>query len=142
MAKTNRPFIPLNLILLLAASWLAACTVQPTPTAQIPNPASQNCKNQGGVLQIESRPDGGQYGVCVFEDNYQCEEWALLRGDCAVGGVKVTGYITDAGRFCAISGGEYAVTSGSTAEDEQGTCTFSNGKVCGAAEFFNGECNP
>jgi hypothetical protein len=59
-----------------------------------------------------------------------------------VGGVKVTGYITDAGRFCAISGGDYAVTSGSTAEDEQGTCTFENGKVCDAAAFYNGNCSP
>jgi putative hemolysin len=32
----------------------------------------------------------GQYGVCFFEDNRQCEEWALLRGDCPVGGKKVT----------------------------------------------------
>lgn len=45
------------------------------------NPASQNCVNQGGTLTIEERGDGGQFGVCTFEDNLQCEEWALLRGD-------------------------------------------------------------
>ena len=51
------------------------------------------------------RGDGGQIGVCYFEDNRQCEEWALMRGECPVGGVKVTGYVTPAGRYCAITGG-------------------------------------
>lgn len=129
------------LMAMLAMTWLAACAAPPSPTAQIPNPASQHCETQGGELRIETRPDGGQYGVCVFEDNYQCEEWAMMRGDCPVGGVKVTGYITDAGRFCAISGGEYAVTGNSGAENEEGTCTFTNGKVCEAAAFYNGTCS-
>lgn len=142
MAITQRKIIWMALIALLAAAWLAACSVPNTPTAQIPNPASQNCITHGGELRIETRPDGGQYGVCVFEDNYQCEEWAMMRGDCPVGGVKVTGYITDAGRFCAISGGEYAVTSPSGAENEEGSCTFPNGKICDAAAFYQGTCGP
>ena len=61
--------------------------------------------------------------MCYFEDNRQCEEWALLRGDCPVGGVKVTGYATPAARYCAITGGTYTVTGKSGAVDEQGTCT-------------------
>ncbi|MEZ4583733.1 MAG: hypothetical protein R3A10_19215 [Caldilineaceae bacterium] len=52
----------------------------------------------------------------------QCEEWALMRGECPDGGVKVTGYATDAARFCAITGGEYTVTDES-GDQEQGTCT-------------------
>jgi putative hemolysin len=60
------------------------------------NLASQNCVAQGGTLRIEERGDLGQFGVCYFEDNRQCEEWALLRGECPVGGVKVTGYTTEA----------------------------------------------
>src|SRR5512139_2612950 len=64
----------------------------------IANPASKNCMSQGGTLTIETRGDGGQFGVCYFEDNLQCEEWALFRGDCPVGGVKVTGYVTPAAR--------------------------------------------
>jgi len=55
------------------------------------NPASENCVAQGGALLIETRGDGGQYGVCLFEDNRQCEEWALYRGDCPVGALKITG---------------------------------------------------
>ena len=82
-----------------------------TQPAQIANPASQNCIDQGGTLQIEERGDGGQYGICYFEDNRQCEEWALLNGACPVGGVKVTGYITPAAQYCAITGGTYAITA-------------------------------
>ena len=57
----------------------------------IANPASVNCINKGGTLSIQKRSDGGEYGICIFEDNRQCEEWALFRGECPVGGKKVTG---------------------------------------------------
>ncbi|MCU0487655.1 MAG: beta-Ala-His dipeptidase [Anaerolineales bacterium] len=108
--------------------------------AQLPNPASQNCVEQGGSLAIETRGDGGQFGVCYFEDNRQCEEWALLRGDCPVGGVKVTGYITPAGRYCAITGGEYSISTGGGTDDEQGACTLTDGSQCDAWEYYNGTC--
>ncbi|MCU0487239.1 MAG: DUF333 domain-containing protein [Anaerolineales bacterium] len=109
---------------------------------QLANPASENCIAQGGTLALEERGELGQIGVCYFEDNLQCEEWALMRGDCPIGGVKVTGYITEAGRYCAITGGEYAITGNSGAEDEQGTCTFKNGLQCDAWAYYNGECSP
>ena len=114
---------------------------QPAP-AKIANPASENCVTQGGTLSIEERGDGGQYGICLFEDNLQCEEWAMFRGECPVGGIKVTGYVTPAGRYCAITGGEYAVTGNSGADDEQGTCTFKNGASCDAWDYYNGKCDP
>jgi putative hemolysin len=118
---------------------------QPEPGAAIANPASQNCVDQGGTLTVEERGDGGQFGVCTFEGseghNMQCEEWALMRGECPVGGVKVTGYATPAGRYCAITGGTYAVTGNSGQADEQGTCTLPGGVQCGATEFYNGRCD-
>jgi len=52
----------------------------------IANPASVNCIDKGGVLSIQKRGDGGEYGICIFEDNSQCEEWALFRGECSAGG--------------------------------------------------------
>jgi Tol biopolymer transport system component len=113
----------------------------PTSTG-IANPASVNCLKQGGTLAIEKRGEMGDFGVCYFEDNRQCEEWALFRGECPVGGFKVTGYITDAARFCAITGGEYAVAGNSGADNEQGTCTFKTGKSCDAWEYYNGKCSP
>ncbi len=50
---------------------------------------------------------GGEIGVCLFEDNRQCEEWALLRGECRQGGIRVAGYDTTEERHCAIRGGRY-----------------------------------
>lgn len=106
------------------------------------NPASENCVAQRGRLEIESRTDGGEFGVCYFEDNRQCEEWALLRGECPVGGVKVTGYVTPAGRYCAITGGEYVVTGMAGQADEQGACTLKDGRVCDAWGLYSGTCQP
>lgn len=48
------------------------------------NPASVNCEEQGGLLQIRSNQDG-EYGVCIFPDGSQCEEWAFFRGECQPG---------------------------------------------------------
>jgi putative hemolysin len=115
---------------------------QPQPTAAIANPASENCVKQGGTLSIQKRGDGSEYGVCVFEDNRQCEEWAMLRGECPVGGIKITGYVTPAAQYCAITGGEYQVTGNSNTDQEQGTCTFKNGQTCDAWDYFAGECSP
>lgn len=132
---------------------IAACAAPPAPptrapqaansqpAAGLPNPASQNCVDKGGTLTIEKRGDGGEFGVCTFDDNRQCEEWAMMRGECPVGGIKVTGFVTPAGRYCAITGGEYKVTSASNAPTEQGTCTFKDGKTCDAADYFNGVCS-
>ncbi len=65
-----------------------------------------------------------------------------MYGDCPVGGVKVTGYITEAARYCAITGGEYSMTGNSGADDEQGACTFKNGAVCDVWDYYNGKCDP
>ena len=92
------------------------------------------------MLRIESRPDGGQFGVCIFADNYQCEEWAMFRGECPLGGLRVTGYITTAARYCAITGGRYTVVAKSGAADEQGACTLPDGKVCDADAYHAGSC--
>lgn len=49
----------------------------------LPNPASVYCEEQGGTLDFRYDEDGNQYGICVFEDGSQCEEWAFFRGECA-----------------------------------------------------------
>jgi Tol biopolymer transport system component/putative hemolysin len=138
------------LVLMLLAGCAAPTESPPTvapvatkaPAQGIANPASENCVAQGGILAIEERGDGGQFGVCYFEDNRQCEEWALLAGDCPVGGLKVTGYVTPAARYCAITGGTYAITGESNTVNEQSTCTFKNGFQCDAWDYYNGKCNP
>lgn len=104
-----------------------------SPTKQgLANPASVHCTKLGGMLDIRPRPDGGQYGVCVFEDNRQCEEWALLRGNCPEGGIKITGYDKAAQIYCAITGGEVDM--------QTNTCLRADGERCGLDENFSGSC--
>jgi hypothetical protein len=102
---------------------------------QIANPASVNCKKVGGSLTIQKHTDGGEYGLCYFEDNRACEEWALLRGDCPIGGVKTTGFDAIDQKFCAWSGGQ-------TLSVPNSVCTFKNGVKCSTEEFYNGKCIP
>jgi putative hemolysin len=81
----------------------AATPAETAQSAGLANPASQYCADQGGTLTIEKRGDGGEFGVCTFEDNLQCEEWAMMRGQCPVGGIKVTGYLTPAVRLQVVN---------------------------------------
>src|SRR5215467_6020063 len=134
------PMIVSALCLLVEATD-ARAQGQSAPTG-LANPASQNCAARGGTLRIERRPDGGEYGVCVFDDNYQCEEWAMLRGQCPVGGRRVTGYVTPAARYCAITGGRYAVVADSGTAGERGTCALPAGATCDAAAYYAGKCPP
>jgi putative hemolysin len=125
-----------------ASAGVAQPTQTPESGGQMPNPASQYCVEQGGALKIEERGDLGQYGVCTFGDDMECEEWAMFRGECPVGGVNVKGYVTPAARYCAITGGEYEVTGNANTDQEQGSCTFKNGQTCDVWEYYDGTCNP
>jgi putative hemolysin len=50
--------------------------------AGLPNPASAHCEAQGYSLEIRTDEQGGQYGICIFPDGSQCEEWEYYRGEC------------------------------------------------------------
>lgn len=110
-------------------------TITSTSQTNLANPASTNCLKEGGTLIIKKRGDGGEYGVCDFGDNRQCEEWALFRGDCLQGGIKVTGFYTDAQIYCAISGGK-------TVAQVNAPCTLPGNIYCTADTYFNGTCPP
>jgi putative hemolysin len=75
---------------------LAACTSQqapppaatptpgiastaPRPRIGMPNPASVSCTEQGGRVNLRRDAAGNLYGVCLFPDGRECEEWALFR---------------------------------------------------------------
>ncbi len=67
----------------------AAILAIPSLASAIPNPAAQFCVNCGYKSQIRTDPQGGQYGVCVFPDGSECDEWDYFRkchlaqcGDC------------------------------------------------------------
>ena len=128
------------LVRLLTALALLTATHAALAQTTLANPASVHCRDLGGNSRIERTPRGDQYGVCVFQDNRQCEEWALLRGQCPAGGLRVTGYVTPAARYCAITGGSYTISSASNSATEQGDCRLPDGRVCSAAAHFDGNC--
>ena len=70
-----------------------SCTTPPTqstiapvsteiPHANMPNPASAFCVEQGFKSEIRTAADGSQSGVCIFPDGSECDEWAYFRGEC------------------------------------------------------------
>lgn len=108
---------------------------EPQLNANLANPASVNCTKQGGTTVIMTNGSGGQYGLCQFEDNMSCEEWALFRGDCPVGGIRTTGFDTIEQKYCAWVGGQ-------TLAVENAKCTLPNGTVCSDEELYNlGQCS-
>jgi len=78
------------IITLLMLTSCAAPQAQPTPApvptntplANMPNPASAYCVEQGNRLEIRTATDGSQSGVCIFPDGSECDEWAYFRGEC------------------------------------------------------------
>lgn len=50
--------------------------------AQIANPASVYCVENGGKLEIRTGKNGGQVGYCKFNNGKECEEWAFFRKEC------------------------------------------------------------
>lgn len=52
----------------------------------------------------------------------------------------MTGYVTPAARYCAITGGTYAITGANNMDEEEGTCTLPNGVVCDVRDYYNGAC--
>lgn len=53
-----------------------------TTRANMPNPASVYCVQNGNRLEIHTAADGSQSGVCILEDGSACDEWAYYRGAC------------------------------------------------------------
>jgi putative hemolysin len=78
-------------------NWRCTGAIVPENTPQpsnMANPASENCVKQGGTVSIQKNSDGSEYGLCIFPDGKQCEEWAMQRGECPVGGIPVAGRYT------------------------------------------------
>ena len=93
----------------IVAFLLAGCSAT-APQDELPDPESvtQYCESHGGKRTVERGPFG-EIGVCVFEGNRQCEEWALRLGACPRGGISVAGFATTSERHCAIRGGHMTI---------------------------------
>ena len=50
--------------------------------AQMANPASVYCKEQGGELIIKNDANGNQYGICKLANGKECDEWEYYKGNC------------------------------------------------------------
>lgn len=61
----------------------------PAEKIGIANPASVNCEQKGGTLEIRTSTGGGQIGICKFSDGSECEEWKYFRGECKPGRAAV-----------------------------------------------------
>ncbi len=77
----SKPIFMLMILSLIPA----ACVPATTPAANLANPASVYCEQNGGKLDIRSDAAGNQSGVCLFPDGSQCDEWAYLRNECSPG---------------------------------------------------------
>ncbi len=138
--SSNKPDEPLqfncpcavDLNIFISDSFSMTTSLTPT-SSTLPNPASENCIQKGGTLRILKRGDGGEYGLCDFGDNMACEEWALLRGQCPVGGLKTTGYDNIQQMYCAWLGGK-------TLAVPNAKCTLPSGKTCSVDDVYNGKC--
>ena len=74
-----------TLFVLIGTILSASCSpkqASPTPVANMANPASVYCEQNGGRLDLRQDAAGGVAGVCVFPDGSECDEWAYLRGEC------------------------------------------------------------
>jgi putative hemolysin len=109
--------------------------VRPPSSTSKPSSASitsEKCNEQGGNIIKKKRGDGADYEVCIFEDDRQCEIYALIAGDCKKGGVPITGFSKQEQIYCAILGGQNS--------EVQDICTFKGGTHCELRELFNGTC--
>jgi putative hemolysin len=100
-------------------------------TAQIANPASTFCIENGGVLEIRSDVEGGQTGYCKIAGK-ECEEWSLFRGECS--DVHIC---TDSEKAAEICTMEYMPVCGND--------NVTYGNKCGACSakvdyYVQGEC--
>lgn len=100
-AKLFQAVVMIALLALIASSCAPAAIETPaspspapsdTPAsggANMPNPASVYCEDQGYTLEIRTAEDGSQSGVCVFTPGDECDEWAYYRGECGPSGGDV-----------------------------------------------------
>lgn len=94
------------------------------------NPASVYCAKAGGKTTIETLPSQDQIGICKFAEHQECEEWALFRKECPIGGVN-TQNLSQEERFCLILGGKL----------DQEQCVLTNNKTCNIQDLYKQKCS-
>lgn len=138
--KMTLMFVVFSLVFMVSGCTLKR--VNPTPIANMANPASVNCEEKGGRLEIRKDASGGEIGICVFPDGSECEEWAFFRGECQPGGAEGnTGMANPASVNCEEQGGTLEIRTDETGA-QTGFCIFPGGTECEEWALFRGECTP
>lgn len=120
-----------TVVLIIVGLSLVGCgktttTPEEQPNSGLANPASVYCEGLGYQLELRS-DDKGSFGICVFPDGSECDEWDFLSGRC---GQEYS----------------YCVQQGYVLEVEEeaniGKCVFPDGSSCRELDFFEGLCEP
>ena len=129
-------------VLIIAALTVAACGSKAAPTADMANPASKFCVDQGYQVEIRTAADGSQQGFCLFADGTECDEWAFYRGECGPSQDTGSSQIANpASVFCEENGGTLEIRTAADGS-QQGFCLFTDGSECDEWAFYRGECGP
>lgn len=107
----------------------------PTKAGAVASAAYSKCVQNGGFVTTARRGKSGYYQVCNFDDDMNCDLYALYSGQCPVGGVHTIGYSTTAQVYCALRGGK-------PQGNDNGQCKMPDGKVCSTASVYSGACEP
>jgi putative hemolysin len=151
MTRRSTPTV----LALIAGLILAACTkptgpATPTPQSNVPNPASVYCEENGGTVQMAQDAVGGQFGMCVFPDRSECDEWAYFRGDCQPGDslqptsptpADAANVANPASRYCEKNGGTVEFRQ-DAAGGVKGMCVFPDKTECEEWAYYRDECHP
>jgi putative hemolysin len=119
------------LIFLLLAPILGCSPRAEQPTEAdtltgLANPASVYCQGLG--YDEETREgEMGQYGVCLFPDDSECDTWDFLAGRCG-----------QQHSYCDQQGYQLEATE----DGNIATCTFDDGSICSEFTYFKGDCEP
>jgi putative hemolysin len=110
--------------------------------AGIPNPASEKCEEDGYTLEMREDENGGQYGVCIFGDGTECEEWSYFRGECAPGDCEVWEEcdIVGPGGKAVLIEAAFGECSDATNAPPEGVIVTVNGNVIAVDDLVDENC--
>jgi len=142
-----------TLCMLIGMVIFSACSpaqISPTSQANMPNPASVHCEQNGGKLDLRQDQSGGVTGVCVFPDGSECDEWAYFRNECkpgdSLGELALTSspeleMPNPASEYCEQQGYKLEIVTAADGS-QSGICVFPDGSSCDEWAYFRGECGP
>ena len=122
-----------GLLIVVIAVGISGCgvsngepTAQPTGASGLANPASVYCEGLGYKLELRT-DDTGSYGVCIFPDGSECDEWDFLAGRCG-----------QENSYCE----QHGFVLEAEEESNIATCVFTDGSSCLELDYFEGRCEP